>query len=143
MPCEGRSADERRDFLASLPWVVESPGHIFVHCGLTPELAAGPEDQVDALRARRWDRSALRPVPGTNTDRLWEDEYPVWLGADRGLSASPLPHPGKLQVSGHVRVREPDANSVRIRLDTSGGSGELTSCLLRSADAEPVFIPSR
>ena len=94
--------DEHRSFLASLPWVVEAPGHIFVHCGLTPELAAGPEDQVEALRARRWDRKLLKPVPGTNTDLLWENDYPVWLGADKGLSASLLPYPGKVQVSGHV-----------------------------------------
>ena len=74
---------------------------------------------------------------------LWEDDYPVWLGADKGLSATPLAYPGKVQVSGHVRVRKPDANSVRIRLDTSGGCGTLTACLLRAADAEPVLIPSR
>ena len=27
-----------RDFLATLPWLVEAPGHLFVHCGLSPEL---------------------------------------------------------------------------------------------------------
>ncbi len=124
---------EHRDFLASLPWVVESPGHIFVHCGLSPELIVRPEEQVDALRARRWDRSLLRPVPGTNTDTLWRDEYPVWLGADRYLSVLPSPYPGKVQVTGHVRVIQPDVNDVRIRLDTSGGSGKLTACLLKIA----------
>jgi serine/threonine protein phosphatase 1 len=134
---------EHKVFLASLPWVVEAPGHVFVHCGLTPELQVGPEAQVEALRARRWDRKRLRPVPGSNTDTLWEDDYPVWLGADKGLTASPLPYPGKVQVSGHVRVRRPDVNDVRIRLDTSGGCGTLTACLLRSEDAEPVFVPSR
>jgi serine/threonine protein phosphatase 1 len=133
---------EHRDFLASLPWVVEASGHVFVHCGLSPELKVGPDEQVNALRARRWDRTLLRPVAGTNTEILWEDEYPVWLGADRTLSESPLPYPGKVQVTGHVRVRKPDANAVRIRLDTSGGFGSLTACLLRSADAEPVFVPS-
>jgi serine/threonine protein phosphatase 1 len=134
---------EHEDFLASLPWVVEAPGHVFVHCGLTPELSACPESQVEALRARRWDRKLLKPIPGTNTDSLWEDDYSVWLGADKGLSASPLAYPGKVQVSGHVRVRRPDVNAVRIRLDTSGGWGTLTACILRSADAEPVFVPSR
>jgi serine/threonine protein phosphatase 1 len=134
---------EHKRFLATLRWVVEAPGHVFVHCGLTPELSAGPEAQVEALRARRWDRKRLRPIPGTNTDTLWEDDYPVWLGADKGLSASPLPYPGKVQVSGHVRVRRPDVNEVRIRLDTSGGCGPLTACLLRSAGAEPMFVPSR
>lgn len=132
--------EEHRAFLSSLPWVVEAPGHLFVHCGLSPELQAGPQEQVEAMRARRWDRKLLRPVPGTNTTKLWEDDYPVWLGADRGLSASPLPYPGKVQVTGHARVRKPDANDIRIRLDTSGGVGKLSACLLRSATAGPVFI---
>lgn len=135
--------EHHRHFLASLLWVVEAPGHLFLHCGLSPELAASPREQVEALHARRWDRSSMRTVPGTGTDRLWEPEYPVWLGADRSLAESPLPYPGKVQVTGHVRVRKPDASSVRIRLDTSGGAGELTACLLRSAEAEPVFVRSR
>jgi serine/threonine protein phosphatase 1 len=134
---------EHRDFLALLPWVVEAPGHLFLHCGLSRELEASPEEQVEALRERRWDRTLVRPVAGTFTERLWEREYPVWLGADRSLSRSPLPYPGKVQVTGHQRVSEPDVNPVRIRLDTSGGRGELTACLLRSADAAPVFIDSR
>jgi serine/threonine protein phosphatase 1 len=134
---------DHKDFLSSLPWVVEAPGHIFVHCGLSPELQVGPEEQVKALRAKRWNRKLLRPVSGTNTDILWEDDYPVWLGADKGLSESPLAYQGKVQLSGHVRVRRPDVNDFRIRLDTSGGRGTLTACLLRSADAEPVFVPSR
>jgi serine/threonine protein phosphatase 1 len=132
--------DEHKVFLGSLPWVVEAPGHSFVHCGLSPELQAGPEEQVKALRSKRWDRLSLRPVAGTPSDKLWKDEYPVWLGADRDLSTSPLPYPGKVQVTGHDRVPEPDVNDIRIRLDTSGGSGKLTACLLRSADAKPVFV---
>ena len=66
---------------------------------------------------------AAEAHPRHGHGQLWEDEYPVWLGADRGLSASPLPHPGKVQVTGHDRVAEPDVNEVRIRLDTSGGRG--------------------
>jgi len=133
---------EHGSFLACLPWVVEASGHGFVHCGLSPELGVGAQEQVEAMKARRWDRALLQPVPGTKTDTLWDDEYPVWLGADRKLSGSPLPHPGKVQVSGHERVPEPEANDVRIRLDTSGGRGPLTACLLRSAGAEPVFVES-
>jgi serine/threonine protein phosphatase 1 len=136
---------EHQRFLASLPWIVESPGHIFVHCGLSTELEASPLEQVEALRTRRWDRSLLKPKPGTKTDQRWKDEYPVWLGADRGLSESPFPHPDKVQVTGHELVPKPDANSIRIRIDTSGGitTRPLTGCLLRSADAEPVFVQSR
>jgi serine/threonine protein phosphatase 1 len=135
--------DEHKNFLASLPWIVEAPGHLFLHNGLSNELRATPEEQVEALRSRRWNRTLLNPVPGTKTDKLWEDEYPVWLGADRRLSESPLAYPGKVQVTGHERVGKPVVNDVCIRLDTSGGSGTLTGCLFRSAGAEPVFIPSR
>lgn len=129
-----------REFLASLPWVVEAAGHLFLHNGLSGELEAGPGEQVEALRSRRWDRSLLRPRPGTPTATFWEDEYPVWLGADRGLSASPLPYPGKVQVTGHERVSSPEADAVRVRLDTSGGFGKPTACLLTAADARPVFL---
>lgn len=132
-----------KDFLAGLPWLVEAPGHLFVHCGLSPELEATAEEQVEALRARRWDRAALRPISGSRTAEYWEDDYPVWLGADRTLSARPLPFPGKIQVTGHERVAAPDVGPARIRIDTSGGFGWLTACLLASARAAPVFIPSR
>ncbi len=132
--------EDHREFLASLPWLVEASGHLFLHNGLSPELEATAEEQVEGLRAKRWDRKLLRPVAGTRTDKMWEGEYPVWLGADKTLSTSPLPHPARVQVSGHVRVAVPDINDVRIRLDTSGGSGMLTACLLRSATSVPEFI---
>jgi serine/threonine protein phosphatase 1 len=135
--------ERHRAFLSSLPWLAEAAGHLFLHNGLSTELEASAEEQVESLRAKRWDRASLRPIAGTNTDRLWRPEYPVWLGADRGLSPSPLPHPGKVQVTGHVRVRQPDSNGVRIRLDTAGGIGRLTACLLRSARDEPEFFSSR
>lgn len=129
-----------RAFLGSLPWVVESPGHLFLHGGLSPELGASAEEQVAAMRAKRWSKGAMRPRAGSNTRLLWQREYPVWIGADKSLSKHPLPHPGKVQVTGHVRVSKPDANAVRIRIDTSGGFGRLTACLLRSADADPIFV---
>lgn len=134
---------EHREFLSSLPWLVEASGHLFLHNGLSPELRATAEEQVEALRAKRWDRKLMRPIAGTLTAEKWEPDYPVWLGADKGLSASPLPHPGQVQVSGHVRVAVPEVNAVRIRLDTSGGHGTLTACLLRSASAQPVFVTTR
>ncbi len=137
----GAMPEAHRSFLASLAWVVEAPGHLFLHNGLSPELSAPPEVQVEALRAKRWDRTQLDPKSGTNTALLWEDAYPAWIGADRTLSASPLYYPGKIQVTGHERVSKP--NAVRIRLDTSGGLGRLTACLLKSAEAEPSFISSR
>ncbi|MDG3004475.1 metallophosphoesterase [Paludisphaera mucosa] len=135
--------EAHRAFLTGLRWVVEAPGHLFLHCGLSPELEAGAVEQVAALRARRWDRAAMRPRADSVTAMLWEDEYPVWLGADRSLSASPSPFPGKVQVTGHERVARPEADAVRIRLDTGGGYGEPTACLLRSPDAAPEFIRGR
>jgi serine/threonine protein phosphatase 1 len=132
-----------RAFLVSLPWVVESPGHLFVHCGLSFELAASASEQIAALHRREWNRSVMKPVLGSATDLKWQPEYPVWIGADKGLSDAPLAFPGKVQVTGHVRVAKPDVNPIRIRLDTSGGLGHLTACLLRSANAEPEFISSK
>jgi serine/threonine protein phosphatase 1 len=134
--------DHQRRFLASLPWVVEANSHLFLHCGLSPELTASPAEQVEALRRRSWDRAALRPIGGTTTEQLWEPEYPAWIGADRTLADSPLAYPGKTQVTGHAQVAQPQADAVRIRLDTSGGAGTLSACLLQSADAEPRFIQS-
>jgi calcineurin-like phosphoesterase family protein len=94
--------ESHRAFLVSLPWVVETSGHLFVHCGLSPELGASPSEQVAAMHLKRWDRSTLKPVAGSNTDMLWQPDYPVWIGADRSLSKSPLLFPGKVQVTGHV-----------------------------------------
>ena len=136
----GAIPQQHQEFLASLPWLVEAPGHLFLHNGLSDELEATAGEQVEALRSRRWERSLLRPIPGRATDRLWEPEYPAWLGADRRLSACPLPHPGRVQVTGHERIRSPEVNEIRIRLDTSGGRGTPTACLLRSATARPEFI---
>ena len=140
---KGAIPAEHRAFLVSLPWVVESPGHLFLHCGLSFELAASATEQLAALHRREWDRSVMKPVMSTNTDLLWQPEYPVWIGAHKDLSKWSLEFPGKVQVTGHVRVSKPDVNSSRIRLDTSGGFGYLTACLLRSSDAEPEFISSK
>jgi serine/threonine protein phosphatase 1 len=95
------------------------------------------------MHRKAWERSVLNPKPGTHTDILWQPEYPVWIGADKSLSKRPLPYPGKVQVTGHVQISKPEANSVRIRLDTRGGYDHLTACLLRSGDTPPVFITSQ
>ena len=129
-----------RDFLTALPWVVEAPGHAFLHNGLSPELEQSAEEQLGALRQRRWD-DALRPRPGTRTAALWQTHYPVWLGADKRLSARPWPSPAACRSPGTSGSRRPEVDAVRIRLDTSGGyDGPLTACLLRSAESEPVFV---
>ena len=132
---------EKRDFLAGLPWVAEATGHIFLHNGLSPELDCPASVQLECLKRKSWDRAVVNPRFGSDTDRLFNPEYPVWLGADKKLSANPLPLTGKVQVSGHVRIDTPDANEVRIRIDTSGGVREpLTACLLRGPTDPPVFV---
>ena len=140
---KGAMPAEHRDFLANLPWVAEADGHLFLHCGLSPELDCPPSAQVECLHRKVWDRAVVAPKFGTETDRLFNPEYPVWLGADKRLSANPLPFPGKVQVTGHARVPSPDADAVRIRIDTSGGVAEpLTACVLAGPGAAPVFVTS-
>jgi serine/threonine protein phosphatase 1 len=130
-----------REFLSGLPWVAEADGHVFLHNGLSPELDCPASVQLHCLRNKVWDRAVVSPRFGTDTDRLFNPDYPVWLGADKRLSANPLPVPGKVQVSGHIRIAAPDANAVRIRLDTSGGVREpLAGCLLRGPATDPVFV---
>ena len=131
---------DQRAFLAGLPWVAEAAGHVFVHCGLSPCLDEPAETQLELLRRKQWDGYVL-PKPGTDTARLYNPDYPVWLGADKKLSTNPLPVPGKTIVSGHVRLPAPDATGVRVRIDTSGGVAEpLTCCLLRGPGEPPVFV---
>src|SRR6266545_3963794 len=84
---------EHRDFLASLPWVAEAEGHIFLHNGLSPELDCPASLQLECLHRKRWERAIVNPRFGTDTDRLFNPEYPVWIGADKRLSANPLPLP--------------------------------------------------
>jgi serine/threonine protein phosphatase 1 len=132
---------KHRDFFRALPWCATASGHLFLHNGLSGELDCTAEEQVQFMKQKVWQKALVRPVRGTVSESQFTPDYPVWVGADRGLSANPLPHPHLVQVSGHERVRLPDANRIRIRIDTSGGTVEpLTGCLLRSAKAEPVYI---
>jgi serine/threonine protein phosphatase 1 len=132
---------DHRAFLAGLPWVAEADGHVFLHNGLSPELDCPAAAQLECLHRKVWDRAVVNPRFGTNTDRHFTPEYPVWLGADRTLSERPLPLPGKVQVSGHICIDAPDANAVRIRIDTSGGVREpLTACVLTGPTAPPEFV---
>lgn len=132
---------EHRAFLANLPWVAEAEGHIFLHNGLSPELDCPATAQLECLHRKLWDRAVVSPRFGTDTDRHFNPEYPVWLGADKRLSEKPLPFPGKLQVSGHVQVDAPDVNAVRVRIDTSGGIREpLTACVLAGPTEPPAFV---
>lgn len=132
--------ESHRAFFAGLPWVVCSSGHVFLHNGLSPELLEPAGVQLELLRRRAWHGYA-NPRLGTVSEREYKPDYPVWLGADKSLSANPLPMEDRVQVTGHVRVDAPDATAVRIRIDTSGGVREpLTGCLLRGPTADPVFV---
>ena len=135
--------ETHRRFLAGLPWGVEAAGHLFLHAGLSRELDRSAEAQYECVRQKRWTRATAEPRFGTPLDRWFHPEYPAWLGADRRASRNPLPYPGKVQVIGHEYTKRPDADAVRIRLDTTGGSTEpLTACLLRAADSPPIFVAS-
>lgn len=131
-----------RAFLAGLPWAAEAAGHLFLHNGLSPELDEPAGVQVELLRRKKW-AGFVTPRLGTVTAAEYQPAYPVWLGADKRLSANPLPLPGKVQVTGHQRVEGPDVSPARIRLDTAGGVREpLTACLLRGPADPPVFVAS-
>ena len=130
-----------RELFAALPWGVSAPGHLFLHCGLTRDSELSAEAQWACVERRLWSRATAGLKPGTRSDRWFEPEYPAWVGADRAAATDPLPYPGKVQVTGHLYTREPVADGVKIRIDTTGGSKPpLTACLLRGADAEPVFV---
>lgn len=130
-----------RELFANLPWVAEAEGHAFLHNGLSGELDCPAELQLECLRRRAWNKAVVNPKFGTDTDRLFTPHYPVWVGADRKLSADPLPIPGRVQVSGHIMIDKPDVNPARIRIDTSGGVREpLTACVLTGPTAEPRFV---
>ncbi|MCZ2344113.1 MAG: metallophosphoesterase [Bacteroidales bacterium] len=132
--------EDHRHFLAHLPWLAESAGHLFLHNGLSPELEEPASVQWELLRQQKW-HGYVHPRLGTETAFHYNPEYPVWLGADKRLSAHPLPVPGRVIVSGHVRVPTPDGNATRIRIDTSGGMQEpLTACLLRGPGEPPAFF---
>src|SRR5437764_348148 len=101
----------RRDWLEMLvtrlrelpEW--QAARHVFGHNGLSPELDEPATIQLELLRRRKWD-GYVTPRLGTDTFAKYNPEYPVWLGADKRLSAAPLPVPGRTIVSGHIRIGE-------------------------------------
>lgn len=133
--------ESHRSLFAALPWGVAATGHLFLHCGLTRDSDLSAEAQWACVTRKLWSRDSAGLKPGTRADRWFQPEYPAWVGADRNAATDPLPFPGRVQVTGHLYTREPVADAVKIRIDTTGGSKPpLTACLLRSATAEPQFI---
>lgn len=103
---------QQREFLASLPWVVEHPEYLFVHAGLDPYSAT--EMQLRILRQR--DFSLNRPQ---------------WL-CEKKYAEDPVPADcTKTVVSGHVWFNDVIIRPQRILCDTTGGrEGNLSAVLL-------------
>ena len=100
-----------KEFLRSLPWVVEHPDYLFVHAGLKADEPY--EQQLAELRAR--DTTIFKPPWLYDTSLAW---------------AIPLDMK-KTIVSGHVILKQPVITPRRILLDTGCGyGGKLTAILL-------------
>jgi serine/threonine protein phosphatase 1 len=104
--------EDHARLLSAMPWVVEHPGVICVHAGLTRELPTST--QLKILRER--DFTLHRPA---------------WL-CRQDLGQSVAPADCRVPVaSGHVARPKPYVDSTRILLDCTGGEGgELTGLLL-------------
>jgi serine/threonine protein phosphatase 1 len=109
--CEKMPA-AHKDFLASLPWVVEHPAYVFVHAGLDPHEPYGGQ----VARLRRRDTTLFKPP---------------WLYSGRLALCDPPQGTDRVIVSGHTVLRQPYLGDRRILLDTGCGyGGPLTACLL-------------
>jgi serine/threonine protein phosphatase 1 len=111
-----------KDFLKSLPWVIEHPDYLFVHAGL--DASEPVEQQLEQLRAR--DTRVFKPK---------------WLHETTLAWASPADTIRSI-VSGHTILRQPFLGDGRILLDTGCGyGGPLTACLL--PERVLIQIPTR
>jgi len=102
---------EHKAFLASLPWLVESPDFLFVHCGFDP--CEPLDDQIAALRKR--DPSIFKPK---------------WLYDDRLAFRDHSHQTGKLVISGHVILKDVCRIGNKVLIDTGAGYGGVLSALL-------------
>jgi serine/threonine protein phosphatase 1 len=103
--------ESHREFLRSLPWVIEHPDFVFAHAGLKADEPY--QEQMAKLRARD---TTLFKTP--------------WL-YDTSLAWKIPPDTNKVIVSGHTTLAEPWVMPRRILLDTGAGrGGPLTACLL-------------
>lgn len=107
-----RMPDDHKDFFRKLPWVVEHPDYLFVHCGFDPD---EPFDwQVEQLRQR-----------DTN---LWK---PMWLHHDRLAFVGHAHQTDKTVIAGHSIVPAVRAVENKVLIDTGCGyGGALTALLL-------------
>lgn len=104
--------EAHKDFFRRLPWVVEHPTFIFVHCGLDP--AEPLEDQIEQLRRR--DATLFKPK---------------WLHSDSLGFVSHAHQTDKIVVAGHSIVSAVRAVENKVLIDTGCGyGGALTALLL-------------
>jgi len=103
---------EHKTFLAHLPWLVEHPDFLFVHCGFDP---CEPLDgQTAALRKQ--DPNLFKPK---------------WLYDDRLAFRDHSHQTSKLVISGHVIVNDVCRIGNKVLIDTGAGyGGDLTALLL-------------
>lgn len=103
---------EHKEFLTTMPWVVEHPENIFVHAGLDANQPT--EMQLRILHAKDW--TLVRPP---------------WL-CDKAFAAQDGPPDNwRRIISGHVPTAEVVIRPKRILTDTTGGlRGELSCVIL-------------
>lgn len=102
---------EHKDFLASLPWVVEHPDYLFVHCGFDPRQPI--DEQVRHLRER--DAAIFKPK---------------WLHDDRLSFVDHRHQTAKTIIAGHAILSDVRRCGNKVLMDTGAGYGGVLSALL-------------
>lgn len=100
-----------RDFISTMPWVVEHPQAVFVHAGLDPNQSFGVQLRI----LQQKDFTLNRPP---------------WLCAKNFVDCDAPPDCPVAVVSGHVQVPQVIMRPKRILCDTTGGYGGDLSCVL-------------
>jgi serine/threonine protein phosphatase 1 len=103
---------EHRQFLGDLPWVIEHPDYLFVHCGFDPDEPL--DGQIEAMKKR--DPTIYKPK---------------WLHKDDLGFVGNSHQTDKIIVAGHLNQRNVMAFDNRVMIDTGAGyGGPLTALLL-------------
>jgi len=103
--------EAHKDFFRRLPWVVEHPNFIFVHCGLDP--GEPLEGQIEQLRRR--DATLFKPK---------------WLHSDGLALVGHAQQTNKVVVAGHCILPEVRRIENKVLIDTGCGYGGMLTALL-------------